>query len=310
MGSITTGHPKDFKWSESGRPVRDGVMVHPTDGPNGHKWGQVFMKFLVMPRILELWYEGGFSSLRHQHGVDEIFYIVKGSMFVNGYELTAGSAVVVPKLTQYGPEYTGAEGAHFYRMELWDSEHGSTERTLGPPAPGEMRPGAREWTGAMRDFGAPKPNNTTEPPVPPDQRSPEGAVGAQAGNANDNPWVESVRAGGTEGRVFTRRVLGPVPDIAEVFRTASSGLPEETIPVERAICVLKGELTVDDEKLPKGSVCIIPKDTAHRVRATAAEGAHYLQVTMLDSARPMPKMDEGETRPWAGALTPDGLPEL
>ena len=72
-------------------------------------------------------------------------------------------------------------------------------------------------------------------------------------------------------------------DIAEAFRTAGSGLPEEAIPVERAICVLKGELTVDEEKLPKGSVCIIPKDTAHRARATAAEGAHCLQVTIHTS---------------------------
>ena len=272
MGTVTTAHPKDQPWLESGRPTKDGLL-----------WGKVFMKPLITPtpNVLEIWYEPGWNSLRHSHPMDEIFYMLDGKLWVNGYELDAGSVAFVPKNTMYGPEYTMEEGAHFWRVEMWDSEH---PYEGGPSAP--MVAGVhnlRVWEGALQPNGAPEAK-TPDPAVPPPEQSKEGVVGALVGHASQAPWTEITDDGTEPGTVFFKRLLSPNPEVVETWRAPGRSGTPLTHADDKLFCVIDGELGLQGQLAPAGSVVFVPKGTECQPEAKGPNGVRCLEVTLLDSA--------------------------
>ena len=315
MGQVVVKHRKDHKWLESGRPTKKGVMVHPNQNPDGLLWGKVFMKSLMAtPNALDVYYEPGFNSLRHSHPLDEIFYIFSGTLHVNGYDLKQGSVAFVPKNTMYGPEYTGDDGVYFIRVELWDTDTGRPDGTKG----GEMGAGPtlRWWEGALHADGRPEAKQP-DPAVKPADRSKKGALGALAANGNDKPWIESIQpvAGGTtEGKVFIRTLLSPTPNIVEGWCAPGVVRQHRSNLVDKLFLITDGELSIDGQKLTRGSVAFVPKNVEYSVEATSSNGARYVRAYLLDSDVPNPEVGRapmaGESRPWAGPLTAEGLPDV
>ena len=305
---IASARPDQFPWLESGRPLPDGSFL----------WRKVFMKPLLSPtpHALEVWYEAGWNSLRHSHPMDEIFYVYGGKLVVNGYDLPAGSVVFVPKNTMYGPEYTGSEGCHFLRMELWDTVEGYIG---GPPAE-RMGPDAarhlRVWKGALTKEGVPEGKNASVPTTLAEM-SKDDAKGALAANGKEMPWIETILAAGkgtTAGMLFTKRLLHPAPDIEEVYLAPGAELPPVSWEVDKLYACVNGELTIGGHSVRRGGVIFVPKGTRYEIRAHASEGARYLRIILLDSQRPMPKGRAAESsvthRTYTGPLTKDGTPVL
>ena len=269
MGAVTTAHPKDHPWLESGRPTKDGLL-----------WGKVFMKPLITPtpHVLDIWYEAGWNSLRHQHPMDEIFYMLEGTLWVNGHELKVGSVAYVPKKTLYGPEYTMEEGARFWRIELWDTDDPYEGGPGQVMVAGENN--LRVWEGALLSSGAPD-SQTPDPAVPPDQQSDEGVIGAMTAHGPELPWVEVTGSGDAPGTTFTRRLLDN-PDVVEMWRAHGSTQAPQTHTVDKLFCVIDGELTINGEKASKGSVLFVPKGTEYQPEATGPDGVRYMRVVLLD----------------------------
>ncbi|MCL0101772.1 cupin domain-containing protein [Dehalococcoidia bacterium] len=315
MSHIAVSHRENHQWLESGRPTKKGVMVHPNQNPDGLRWGKVFMKALMAtPNALDVYYEPGFNSLRHSHPMDEIFFMFSGSLHVNGYDLTEGSVAYVPKNTMYGPEYTGDDGAYFIRIELWDTATGRPDGTKGTEM--EPSPTLRLWNGPFQINGTPNVNQP-DPSFEESARSKQGAIGALAANGKDKPWIEVIEKtsqGTTEGKLFSRQLLSPKPEVVEMWGASGLLRNHNAAEVDKLFCVLDGELTLSGQMLTKGSVGFVPKNTTYDLSYGAPQGAHYIRVVLLDSEAPNPRDGQppssGKTRPWTGPLTAKGLPDI
>lgn len=70
--------------------------------------------------------------------------------------------------------------------------------------------------------------------------------------------------------------------------------------------VLKGAIQVNDRKLEANDVVFIPRGSAYRARVRSEGGAHILRIVLLRAQGGEP---EYGSRPWAGPLTEEGLPD-
>ena len=119
--------------------------------------GQLFVRsgFATAPSVVEIHHRPHFVQRRHQHEIDEIFYITQGGEEIDGHELRVGSVFFVPKHTPYGPENTGAKGTTYIRVVLEDSEITRGKARVAMPVDPAMLP--RPWTGPLTVDGLPNP---------------------------------------------------------------------------------------------------------------------------------------------------------
>ena len=193
MSDLAAKNAHDVAWEVVERPD-----MAPADR------NKVFLRRIMeTPRIYQVWYEPGYVYPRHQHPVDEIFYILRGDFTINGHDLREGSMIYVPKNTKYGPEHTGKDGVLFLRVELWDTEE-------GPPGSQARGVNIKAWTGGETADGLPDVPGPKAAPTPDEPRSLETAEATRSVSAADRPWLETTREMSDRRPATTSCLLPPL----------------------------------------------------------------------------------------------------
>ena len=297
MSDLAAKNAHDVAWEVVERPD-----MAPADR------NKVFLRRIMeTPRIYQVWYEPGYVYPRHQHPVDEIFYILRGDFTINGHDLREGSMIYVPKNTKYGPEYTGKDGVLFLRVELWDTEE-------GPPGSQARGVNIKAWTGGETADGLPDVPGPKAAPAPDEQRSLETAEATRSVSAADRPWMETTREM-SDGRQATtycsRNLMAPTPSVTQVLHRPRYVQPLHQHEVDECFYFLRGELEDGDLRLTPGSVYFIPKNTPYGGVSRTDEGALYLRIVLQDSKAKRETVPSGiMPRPWSGPLDPEGVPVL
>ncbi len=113
----------------------------------------------TVPSICEIWATSEHEVEGHAHDCDELLYVLRGAIEVNGRTLRVNEVVFIPRGTSYTARVLSGDGGHVLRMEFPNAAarmHGA-----------EYEP--RTWSGPLTEAGFPdlgKELDHRDPPVP------------------------------------------------------------------------------------------------------------------------------------------------
>jgi mannose-6-phosphate isomerase-like protein (cupin superfamily) len=118
--------------------------------------GRTFSRFHLagddrVPGVAELWVTPDHSVDAHAHDVDELFYVLSGSIEINGKRLDANDTVFIPRGTPYDARVLEESGSRVLRIAL-----SSQRRDEGVP---EYE--AKLWRGPLTEDGLPDLSSET-----------------------------------------------------------------------------------------------------------------------------------------------------
>lgn len=266
MNQVQYANAQTLDWVVSTKNIDDKPMA-------------LIKSLMNTPAIMEVWYEPGYIKNVHQHPMDEIFFILKGSMMMHGTELTKGSAIFVPGNTLYGPEYALSDGVHFLRVELWDTENGRP----GGHGEGRISPGVGKYTaydGPLDPDGLPNTGGALTPPLITDRKL-DPVDGSFSRLSEEVNWND-LHVPGSHDKVALslKRLLHPNPDLEEVQRHHGDSLPPRSGTMDRIFYVIDGQMTMNDHNLDRGSALFIPKNTEYQSQTIGLNGVHYIRVIL------------------------------
>jgi len=113
--------------------------------------GRTFCRFPIpggsntVPSVAEIWATADHAVEGHAHDADELLYVLRGAIEVNGHTLRAGGAAFIPRGESYRARVVSAAGSHVLRVAF-------------PGAGGGAHPpeyDSRAWPGPLTDDGLP-----------------------------------------------------------------------------------------------------------------------------------------------------------
>ncbi len=115
--------------------------------------GRTFSRFHIAgrggePSVGEIWATGEHSVEAHAHESDELFYVLRGAIEIDGRLLRENETAFVPRGTAYAARVASPEGARVLRIGL------PSGRPRPSPSPPEYD--GRVWTGPLTDDGVPR----------------------------------------------------------------------------------------------------------------------------------------------------------
>jgi quercetin dioxygenase-like cupin family protein len=84
--------------------------------------GRTFCRFPIpggspsVPSVAEIWATADHAVEGHAHDADEMLYVLKGIIEVNGHTLRAGGTVFIPRGDSYRARVVSKEGSHVLRV--------------------------------------------------------------------------------------------------------------------------------------------------------------------------------------------------
>ena len=120
--------------------------------------GRTFSRFHLVddrgavPMVGEIWATSDHAVESHAHDADELLYVLRGAIAVNGRRLGSNEVVFIPRGTSYRARVLTNEGARVLRIEL--------PKAAGREEGAEYE--ARVWQGPLTDDGVPQLGMATE----------------------------------------------------------------------------------------------------------------------------------------------------
>ena len=102
-----------------GKPWVEAFSTEP-----GKFTGRTFSRFHILsdrmsiPSVAEIWATPDHVVESHVHTSDELFYVLRGAIEVNGKRVGPREVVFIPRNTSYGARVLTNDGAHVLRIEL------------------------------------------------------------------------------------------------------------------------------------------------------------------------------------------------
>jgi quercetin dioxygenase-like cupin family protein len=98
-----------------------------------------------VPVIGEIWAAFGHRVEAHAHDADELMYVLRGSIEVNGRTLRANDVVFIPRGEAYHAAVVSPEGSHVLRIEFANPDRSEHESEYD----------AKTWAGPLTELGFP-----------------------------------------------------------------------------------------------------------------------------------------------------------
>ena len=137
---VIIGTTKGMAWSET-LPTAEGVPFTGRTFSRCHLPGD----HETVPSIHEIWATTEHAVEGHAHDSDELLYVLKGVIEVNGQTLKRNEVVFISRGTSYRARVLSIEGAHVLRIGFANAAAEAFEPEYEP----------RTWTGPVTQEGFP-----------------------------------------------------------------------------------------------------------------------------------------------------------
>jgi mannose-6-phosphate isomerase-like protein (cupin superfamily) len=104
------------------------------------------------PNVAEIWATGDHDVSAHAHDVDEILYVLRGAIEVNGRTLTKNDVAFIPRGSSYRARVVTPEGSHVLRVEFPQPRERAAANEYG----------AKVWRGPLTAEGVPDVGDSDE----------------------------------------------------------------------------------------------------------------------------------------------------
>ncbi len=134
-----------------GKPWVEAISTEP-----GKFIGRTFSRFHILsdhvsiPSVAEIWATSDHVAEAHAHNSDELFYVLRGAIEINGKGVGPREVVFIPRNTVYSARVLTSDGAHVVRIELPNADSRVEDVEFA----------ARIWQGPLTDDGVPRTENT------------------------------------------------------------------------------------------------------------------------------------------------------